>query len=81
MQKPVEFHLVDEPSHIEIIASGRAIRELDLLRKRFGGLHWRKLKGIAPVELPTGRIWMAEVHWYECHGVGRKMLKVKRLIE
>jgi len=51
------------------------------LRKLFGGQRWRKLKGLARVELPSGRIREAEVHWYECHGIGRRLIKVKKLLD
>jgi len=77
----VEFHLIEEPRQMRVIARGPAIRELYLLRRRFGGSRWRKLKGLAMVELPNGRIRKAEVHWYECHGVGRRMMKIKRLVD
>jgi hypothetical protein len=77
----VEYRLLEEPSQVEIVARGRAIHELGLLRRRFGGRNWRKLKGVATVELPSGRVRRAEVHWYECHGVGRRMMKVKKLLE
>ena len=66
---------------IETIASGREIRELRRLRKAYGGKRWRKLKGLARVRLPNGRIARAEVHWYEAHGVGKKEIKIKRLLE
>ncbi len=35
---------------------------------------------IARVRLPDGAIRLAELHWYEAHGIGRKDLKIKRLI-
>ena len=28
-----------------------------------------------------GRICKAEVHWYEAHGLGRKKMKIKRLLD
>ena len=77
----MEHRLLEEPSQVDVVASGRATRELGLLRRRFGGRNWRKLKGVARVELPSGRVRRAEVHWYECHGVGRRMMKVKRLLD
>jgi hypothetical protein len=33
------------------------------------------------VELPDGSVALAELHWYEAHGIGRKDMKVKRLLE
>ena len=68
-------------SVIETIASGREIRELRRLRKVYGGKRWRKLEGLARVRLPNGRIARAEVHRYEAHGVGKKEIKIKRLLE
>jgi hypothetical protein len=67
--------------HIELIAVGRAIREWRRLSKAYGGGRWRKLKGLARVSLPDGTLAQAEVHWYQCHGVGRRELKIKRLLE
>ena len=66
---------------IETIASGRGIRNVRRLKRMYGQGRWRKLKGIAQVELADGRRALAEVHWYEAHGVGRRELKVKRVIE
>jgi hypothetical protein len=40
----------------------------------------RKLKGIAAIRLPDDTICPAELHWYEAHGIGRKEIKVKRLL-
>lgn len=39
------------------------------------------MKGVAVVELPDGVKALAEIHWYEAHGVGRVDFKVKRLLE
>ena len=38
-------------------------------------------KGIARVRLSNGTVRLAEVHWYEAHGIGRKELKIKRYID
>ena len=64
---------------VEVIASGREIRELARLRKVYGAGRWRKMKGIATVNLPDGTAMRAEVHWYERHGMGRLEMKIKRL--
>ncbi len=63
------------------IATGRAIRELDRLVRVYGPGRWRKRKGVATVRLPDGTLCGAEVHWYEAHGIGRKELKVKRILQ
>jgi hypothetical protein len=65
----------------EIIASGVSLRVRRRLRKLYGQGRWRKLKGIAKVGLPDGYVMLAEVHWYEAHGIGRKEIKIKRLLE
>jgi hypothetical protein len=41
---------------------------------------WRKRKGIARVRLSDGSIHVAEVHWYEAAGIGRKEFKIKHLL-
>jgi len=64
----------------EVIAVGGKIREIERLRKVYGRGRWRKMKGIAVVRLPDGTMSPAEVHWYESHGIGRKELKIKRLL-
>jgi hypothetical protein len=76
-----EPELLSEINHIEIIAVGSSIRNLAALRKEYGGTRWRKLKGIAFVRTEDGEEFWAEVHWYECHGIGRRRMKVKREIE
>ena len=67
-------------NEVEIIATGRSIREIARLRKRYGRGRWRKMKGIALVRLPDHTLSRAEIHWYEAQGIGRKESKIKRLI-
>jgi hypothetical protein len=76
----VEPEPLGEILDIEVMAVGKAIRELPRLRRVYGRGWWRKLKGTAAVRLPDGSVCRAEVHWYEAHGIGRKELKVKRLL-
>jgi hypothetical protein len=38
-------------------------------------------EGNATVQLANGRIRMAELHWYEAHGIGRKKMKIKRFLD
>ncbi|MGD9630968.1 MAG: hypothetical protein AB7V18_17155 [Pyrinomonadaceae bacterium] len=65
----------------EVIARRFSIRELERLRRDYGGRDWRKLKGTARVELLDGTIRIAELHWYECHGIGKREMKIKRLLD
>lgn len=76
----MEFEIVGNITDIETIAVGSSIREIARLRKIYGRGPWRKLKGIAIVRLPDGTLRKAEIHWYEAHGIGRKEIKVKRLL-
>jgi hypothetical protein len=39
------------------------------------------MKGIALVRLKSGRVWRAELHWYEAHGIGKRGMKIKRLLD
>lgn len=73
----MDFKLVSLITNIEIIAVENSIRDLARLNRTHGKGRWRKLKEIANVELPSGRIRLAEVHWYEAHSIGKKELKIK----
>ena len=75
------FEIVSEISEKETIAVGSKIRDLKRLRKQFGPGRWRKLKGIAHVKSPSGRIRRVELHWYEAHGIGKKKIKIKRYLD
>jgi hypothetical protein len=77
----MDFETVGEIREVEIIAVGGTIRDLSRLEKIYGPGRWRKLKGIAYVRLPNGQIRLAELHWYEAHGIGRKELKRKRYLD
>jgi len=76
----MDLILLSEIQDIEIIAIGNSIHEISRLRKIYGKGRWRKLKGIARVQLPDGSVTLAEIHWYEAHGIGKKEIKIKRLI-
>ena len=39
------------------------------------------MKGIARVRLCAGRIRLAELHWYEAHGIGKKEMERKKYLE
>jgi hypothetical protein len=73
--------IVSQITVIENIAVSRGVRDLVRLRRTYGGRRWRKVKGTAQVELMTGDIRTAELHWYEAHGVGKKEIKIKRLLD
>jgi hypothetical protein len=75
------FEIIGKINDIEVIAVGSAIHDLARLRKQYGQGRWRKLKGIALIQLASGRIRLAELHWYEAHGIGKKEIKRKRYLD
>lgn len=77
----MSFEIVGAITEVETIAAGKGIRDLRRLQKQYGKGRWRKLKGVAQVRLRSGRIRLAELHWYEAHGVGKKELKRKRYLD
>jgi len=74
------FEIISEIADVEPIAVGRSIRDLARLRRRYGPGRWRKMKGVATIRLANGQIRLAELHWYEAHGLGRKEIKRKRYL-
>lgn len=76
----MDFEIIGEIANIETIAVSSSIRELARMRKVYGAGRWTKLKGIVMVRLSDGTIYKAEVHWYEAHGIGKKEIKIKRIL-
>ena len=74
------FEILGPITGIERIAVGGSIREISRLRKRYGPGRWRKLKGFATVRLSDGTACEAELHWYEAHGIGKKEIRIKRIV-
>ncbi len=77
----MKFEIVGQITDIEIIAVGNSIRILSFLRKRFGGSRWRKLKGKSYVKLVNGEVRFAEVHWFEAHGIGKRLMRIKTFLD
>lgn len=73
----MDFEIIGPMRNVETIAIGREIRQLPRLRRRHGTGRWRKRKGVARVRLHDGTVHMAELHWYEAHGIGRREMKIK----
>lgn len=68
---------------IETFAEGSGIRELRRLVDAYGGKskNWRKRKGFGTVRFPAlGATSLAEIHWYEAHGIGKVELKIKEML-
>lgn len=77
----MDIEIVGRISDIESIAAGRGVREGWRLATAYGPGRWRKMKGIARVRLAGGNLRLAEVHWYEAHGIGCREFKIKRFVE
>lgn len=77
----MHFEIIGKIENQETFATGRGIREIRRLHKVYGKGRWRKRKGIAQVKLPDGSIRVAELHWYEASGIGKKEFKIKRYVE
>ena len=77
----MSFEIISDITNIETIAVGSSIHDIARLRRMYGKGRWRKLKGTATVRLRSGRIRLAELHWYEAHGIGRREMKRKRYLD
>lgn len=76
----MRFRVLGEITDIEVIARGVGVRDRRGLSKLYGAGRWRKMKGIATIEILDGTRCLAELHWYEAHGIGRRRVKVKSLL-
>ena len=81
MKSSVYLEIIGEIENIEEIAVGGRIRDIMRIQKQYGPGRWRKLKGFAMVRLQSGKIRKAELHWYEAHGIGKKKIKIKSLLD
>ena len=77
----MHFEILGPITNVATIAVGRKIRELDRIQKLYGKGRWRKMKGEALIRLASGRVRRAELHWYEAHGIGRRLMKRKRYLD
>jgi len=77
----MDFTILGKIKETETFATGQGIRDLSRLRKTYGNGCWRKRKGIANIQLSNGILVMAEIHWYEAHGIGKKEFKIKYILD
>ncbi len=80
MEEAMHFEILGEIQSIETIASGHSIRELRRLNRVYGKTIWRKRKGVAKIRLRDATERIAELHWYEGHGKGKKEIKIKKYV-
>ncbi len=76
-----EDDILGEISQIETFAKGTGVHIRQYLNREYGRGFWRKRKGIAWVRDDYGNPRLAEVHWFEAHGIGRRDFKRKRWLE
>jgi len=74
------FKILSEIRDIQTIAAGGDVYIRRYLERTYGKGRWRKINGVATVELADGTICEPEIHWYEAHGIGRRDFKIKRVI-
>jgi hypothetical protein len=74
------FRVVSAVRGAQTFAVGKSIRDLPRLRRLYGQGRWRKRKGVATVRLDDGFVGEAELHWYEATGIGKKELRIKRIL-
>lgn len=71
---------------IKLIARGHGIKSVSRLMKKYKrpngsttkATDWTKRKGIGTVVGKDGKERQAELHWYECQGMGKMEFKVKK---
>lgn len=77
----MNFDIISEIQNPETFASGSGIRELARLRRIYGQGRWRKRKGVATIRLADGTVRLAELHWYEATGIGKREYKIKQYLD
>jgi hypothetical protein len=77
----MHLKIVGRIANVELVASGKAIRERKRLWKVYGRARWRKLKALPTCNSQMVRYAMRKIHWYEAHGIGAKEYKIKRIID
>jgi len=77
----MRFDIVGPIRERRTIAAGGRIRGLAAIVTKYGPGRWRKMAGCAWVRFADGTTRLAEVHWYEATGIGRRNLKIKRYLD
>ncbi|MCI0399511.1 MAG: hypothetical protein L0332_32130 [Chloroflexi bacterium] len=77
----MNYERISEITNVQVIAKGTGVDIRHYLNRTFGHGHWRKLKGVALVKYENNEIWLVELHWYEAHGIGKRLEKIKRRLK
>lgn len=70
------FEIVGSIRETQTIATGSGVRA----RRWLSEIRQASLaqdEGVATVKLKGGKMRLAEVHWYEAHGLGKREFKLK----
>ncbi len=77
----MDFVILTEIRLVETIARGAGIRNVAKLRRKYGKGNWLKRKGVAEVRLENGERGLAEIHWHEANGIGKRDFKIKHFLD
>jgi len=77
----MRFEVVGPITGQRTTAAGQRTRDLGAIIRQHGPGHWRKKSGRAWVRLHDGTVRLAELHWYEATGIGRRSIKIKRYLD
>jgi hypothetical protein len=77
----MRFEMIGPIRGQRTIAFGRHIRDLADLVREYGRGRWRKMAGSAWVRLPDGSLRLAELHWYDATGIGRRRMKISGYLD
>jgi hypothetical protein len=72
----MDFEVIGPIRDRRTIAVGSRIRKLPQLTQKYGRGRWRKVAGTAWIRLADGSRRLAELHWYEAVGMGRREIKI-----
>lgn len=75
----MNFDIIPPITGKDCFAKMGAIRDINRLKRTYGGTNWKKCKGFCLVKI-NNEVYEAEIHWYECHGIGAVEYKIKRLL-
>lgn len=77
----MKFETIGKIVATETIAEGSGIRERARLVKQYGNGNWKKKTGLATIKAENSIRAKVELHWHEAHGVGKRELKIKHILE
>jgi len=77
-----DFEIVGPIRNSETIARGHSVDIRRYLNEKYGVGNWRKRKGIALIQMhKSGRVRLAEIYWFEAHGIGQRDFKRKHFLD